>query len=217
MSRGTPGVGRVNEEADVYADWSALRIIGPAVAALLVLGLAGFVGYRVLQPEPELTSAPVDEADSAAAPDPVSLDPQQAAEAVLADFLARLQQGRFDGLTFAFSEPPAVQAEFDSITARLAPFAIVPTPGPVTLVDAANATAPLTIGWTLEDGVEFTTTGEVDLVLVGTQWQVDWEPAIIELTLDPGDSFVRERVVPQRAEILGRDGFALVGNRPSSG
>ena len=204
----------MTEEETVYADWGALRLLAPAVGAIVVLGLGGFLGYRLFGPEPGLSSAPVEQADESEASDDLPvLDPQQAAELVLDDFLGHLVEGRFDGLTFAFNEPEEATADFASITGQLEGFTIEALPGPVSLVDAANATAPLEVAWTLEDGVQFTTVGKVDLLLVGTQWLVDWEPAIIELTLDPGDSLVRERVTAPRAPIFGRDGFELVGNR----
>ncbi len=204
----------MTEEEAVYADWSALRVIGPAVAALVVLGLGGFIGYQVLAPEPELTSAPVTEDDGDDESQVVPLDPQDAAEQVRDRFLERLEEGRFNGLTFAFAEAAAVQTEYEAIVGSLGPFKIEAQPGPVELVDAANATSPVTLSWTLEDGVEFDTAGAVDLVLVGTRWQVDWEPSVMEETLDPGDTLVRERVTWPRAPILGRDGFALIGDRP---
>ena len=205
----------MTEEETVYADWGALRLLAPTVGAIVVLGIAGFAAFRVLSPEPGLNSTPVDQAEESEEQVEArqTLDPQQAAELVLEDFLDHLVQGRFDGLTFAFNEPVDAQTDFDGITGQLEGFSIEALPGPLSLVDAANATAPLELAWTLNDGVQFSTVGKVDLVLVGTQWLVDWEPAIVELSLDPGDSFVRERVTAPRAPIVGRDGFELVGNR----
>lgn len=201
-------------EDDVYADWSALRVIGPAAAALLVLAVGGFVAFRAFSPEPELSSTPATTPDGGSAIPIANLTPEDAAALVLTEFLDHLEDGRFNGLTFAFSEPPAVQDEYGTITGELGGFTISTQPGAVTLVDAANATAPVLVNWTLEDGVVFETETEVDLVLVGTEWQVDWEPSILEQSLDPGDVLVRERVTAPRAPILGRDDVPLVDNRP---
>ena len=142
MRSGKGGLRAMTEEETVYADWGALRLLAPAVGAIVVLGLGGFLAYRLLSPEPGLSSAPVEQADEGEAIDDLpALDPQQAAELVLDDFLGHLVQGRFDGLTFAFNEPAEAAADFASITGQLEGFTIEALPGPVSLVDAANATA----------------------------------------------------------------------------
>ncbi len=204
------------DDETVYADWSALRIVVPTVAALLAIGAGGVLAFLAFGPEPQLGSTPAGDAEQAAVAGVVA-DPKTRAELTLQDFVIRLEQARFAGQTFAFAEPSEVTAEYGDITAGLGDFTIVAAPGPLTIVDPANATAPLTVTWTLADGVVFTTEGEVDLVLVGTEWQVDWEPSILESSLDPGDVLVRERVVAPRAPILGRDGIALIDNRPVTG
>ncbi len=61
----------------------------------------------------------------------------------------------------------------------------------------------------------FTTQGVVDVVQVGTQWQVDWSPTVVDERLLPGDTLVFDRVQADRAPILGAGGFELVGERPA--
>ncbi len=209
------GIETETEEEAVYADWSALRTVVPAVLGLIVACAAGLAIYLAFRPAPELASLPVDEAEQAlpAETDLGGDDPQTAEEA-LAAFLSGLEQSRFEGLSFAFSEPSQVQQEFEAIGADLGPYRIETRPGPVEVIDSANAKAPVVLDWELDDGTSFSTEGEVDLVLVGTDWQVDWEPSIVEASLDPGDTLVWERVLAPRAPILGRDGVPLVDNRP---
>ena len=205
----------MSDHDTVYADWTALRTAVPVMLGLIVVATVGFVGFRVLQSEPELSSQPVG-ADGEVEPIErlAPLDPQQAAQLVADDFVDRLGQARFTGLTFAFSDPTRVLEDFTDITARLGAFRLEAVAETVVLVDQANATAPVRLAWELGDGTLFDTTGELDLVLVGTEWQVDWEPSIIEASLDPGDVLISERVVAPRAPILGRDGFPLIDNRP---
>ncbi len=199
----------------VYADWTALRTAVPVTLGLIVLATAGFVGFRMLRSEPELASQPIGaEIEVEPIEQAATLDPQQAAQLVADDFIDRLPRADFSGLTFAFSDPDQVLADFTEITVRLGPFQLAAAVEPVQLVDQANATAPVRLDWELGDGTVFDTTGELDLVLVGTEWQVDWESSIIETSLDPGDALVSERVVAPRAPIFGRDGFPLIDNRP---
>lgn len=207
----------MNETEDVYADWGALRSVVPAVIGLLVLiggGLAAVLVFRSdSEPAPDVASEADETVDESQGEQPIRQDPLLAAEAAVGEFVDAMELGRFTGLTFAFSDAAVVEQDFLSIGADLGPYTINVVPEPVTLVDGANATAPVLLEWTLEDGTVFETLGEIDLVLVGTEWQVDWESAIVENSLDPGDTLVRERVVPTRAPILGRDEFALVDNR----
>ncbi|MGH1488775.1 MAG: penicillin-binding transpeptidase domain-containing protein [Acidimicrobiales bacterium] len=207
----------MDENEDVYADWSALRTVVPAVVGLIVLIGAGFLAYRAFMPDAELASEPaevVEPGDDGQGELPIQQDPTLAAEAALAEFVTGLEQGSFTGMTFAFADAATAEEQFTAIGAELEPYTITVFPDPVLLVDSANATAPVTLQWQLEDGTEFDTVGEVDLVLVGTDWQVDWEASVVENSLDPGDILIRERVLPDRAAILGRNDNPLVDNRP---
>ncbi|MEM7326347.1 MAG: penicillin-binding protein 2 [Actinomycetota bacterium] len=211
----------MTEDQEVYADWDALRLAVPAFFAVAILAIVGFFGVRSLTGGGDETAgaagAEVDQQSGDgedAGGRPVVLTPEEATARVLSGFVPRIETGRFDGQLFAFSDATEANEDFATITGRLGEFQLVAQAGPVTIEDSANASAPVTLLWTLEDGVQFETVGEIDMVLIGTDWLVDWEPAIIEESLDPGDSFVRERVVPPRAPILGRNESVLVGNRP---
>ncbi len=207
----------MSEEQEVYADWNALRLAVPAFLALLLVAVGGFFGIRALtggDDDQATVDTEVDDETANTSADLTPKTPEEATALVLDGFVPSLETGRFDGQQFAFSEPTEAAEDYATITGQLGGFQVAAQAGAVNIKDAANASAPVTLSWTLEDGVEFETVGEVDLVLIGIDWLVDWEPAIIEASLDPGDFLVRERVVPERAPILGRDGAVLIGNLP---
>ncbi len=204
-------------DEDVYADWTRVRTMVPIVVVGVVLaGLAIGAAIVVLGGGDESVgdagagpSSPVAGAEDTAAP----ADPQTRAELALQQFASGLAQGRLGGTGYAFTDDATAMAEYERLVAELGPFTLEVRPGPLTLVDPANATAPMALRWALEDGTEFTTEGNADLVLLGTSWLIDWEPAILESSLDPGDVLVRRRVVAPRAPILGRGGVPLIDNR----
>lgn len=207
----------MSEEQEVYADWNALRLAVPAFFAVAVVVIVAFFGVRALagggDDDATLDAEVADDTGTTAAQQ-TPRTPKDAAALVLEEFVPRLETGQFVGQAFAFSEAVEATEDYAAITGQLGEFTINAAAGVVTVEDSANASAPVTLTWTLEDGVVFDTEGEIDLVLIGTDWLVDWEPAIMEASLDPGDALVRERVVPPRAPILGRNDSILIGNLP---
>jgi cell division protein FtsI/penicillin-binding protein 2 len=200
-------------DENVHADWSKLRLLAPIGAALVLAGLVAAALLATLGSGDASPAAPTAEPLTSSTA-PVDDDPAALATAVLDEFVVALERGRLDGLEFAFTDAAAAGEEYRQLVADLGPVTIDVRPGPLTIVDPANATAPIEVDWTLEDGTTFTTVGEADLALLATVWRVDWEPAILEISLDPGDALVRQRVMAPRAPILGRDGVALIDNRP---
>ncbi|MEM7275601.1 MAG: penicillin-binding transpeptidase domain-containing protein [Actinomycetota bacterium] len=204
----------MTDEETVYADWSALRVAVPVLGGLLIVVLVAVFGIRAVTGDDDPPPAG-EQADAASVPTSlVPSTPEEAIAVVIDGFVPRLEEGRFAGLQFAFSDAAEADRDWATVTEALGPFVIEVTPGTTVIEDSANASVPLAVAWTLDDGVRFDTEGEVDLVLIGTDWLVDWEPAILETSLDPGDVLVRERVVAPRAPILGRGDVALVDNRP---
>lgn len=202
-------------DEDIYADWSKVSRLAPIAVGVVVAVLAVAGAVLVLtrgggEDEVGSASGQITPPSTAAA----STDPQTLAELALQQFSVRLVEGRLAGLGFAFTDDATAAAEYQELVSQLGPFTVEVRPGPVTVIDSANATAPMAVNWTLDDGTTFQTEGSADLVLLGTSWLVDWEPAILETSLDPGDVLVRQRVVAPRAPILARDGTALVDNRP---
>ncbi len=205
-------------DEDIYADWTKLRLLAPALAGLTLAIVAIAAAVIVLGGNDDDgaagTAGLASNEGDAPANSIEATDPETRAELALQQFSARLPDGNFAGLGFAFTDAPTATAEFQQLIGQLGPFTLEVQPGPVTLLDAASATIAPRTAWTLEDGTAFQTVGEADLVLLGTDWLVDWEPAILETSLDPGDALVRQRVVAPRAPILARDGSALIDNRP---
>lgn len=201
-------------EDHVYADWSKLRLAVPLGAALVVAGLAVTAAIVVLGGRGDPSSGSLSGQAVAEPTTAVADDPQSRAEAALQAFVAALEAGRLATLDYAFTDGATAAAQYEVLTAELGGYRIDVQPGPVTIVDPANATATVDVLWTLDDGTVFATQGEADLVLLATAWSVDWEPAILERSLDPGDVLVRQRVVAPRAPILDRDGNPIVDNRP---
>ncbi len=209
-----PGTEATTSDGAVYADLTKLRYVVPALLALTVVSLGVVVLLQVFGSDPSLESEPVTQGDLNGPAIDASIDPIGAAEFTVAEFIEAIQVGSFSGWSFAFNDSIEAEEELATIGSGLGEYSIAVVAGAVEIVDPAKATTPLDITWTLADGVTFTTEGELDLVLVGTEWLVDWEPSALETSLDPGDTLVRERVVPLRAPILGRDGIPLVDNRP---
>ncbi|MEM9565583.1 MAG: penicillin-binding transpeptidase domain-containing protein [Actinomycetota bacterium] len=202
-------------EDAVYADWTKIRLLAPAAVGAVVAALAVVAAAVVLGGggDEAATTAPVTTLGSGEAVVAADLEPEERAALVLDDFVEALETSNLATQAYAFTDPATASTEYARLVAELGAFTIDVTPGAVRLVDAANASAAISVAWTLDDGTVFTTEGEADLVLLGTSWLVDWEPAILEFSLDPGDVLVRQRVVAPRAPILGRDGVPLVDNR----
>ncbi len=118
-----------------------------------------------------------------------------------------------EGASSTVPAPPepegAAVEEFAAVTRGLDPFTLTATPGDVTVVDAATASGSIDLVWRFGD-VEWTTSSVVELQRVGERWLVDWDPSILEPSLNSGDQLVSSAVTPERAPILARDGTALV-------
>lgn len=201
----------------VYADWESARWLLPVLVVVLLLGISGFTAFRLLsgsESEPEV-SDPADAVDASdVIVDIAESNPLRGSKQVADTFVQALNAGSVTGQPFAFEQAAEVQADIQAITQNLGVFVMTATAGAVTNEDEHRAISPTTIQWSLDDGTAFSTAGELKLVRVGTEWQVDWDPAVIHEGLTPGDVLVRERVTSPRAPVLGRDGFELVGDRP---
>ncbi len=90
----------------------------------------------------------------------------------------------------------------------------------VDLEDDTRATARFSVTWPFDEDAEWSYETSTDLALVENEdddteaWQVAWSPTLIEPSLEPGERFTRERLVPERGEILGLDDQPIVANRP---
>ncbi|MDH3300769.1 MAG: penicillin-binding transpeptidase domain-containing protein [Acidimicrobiia bacterium] len=203
------------EGGEVYADWSAARLLIPLGVAVVLAGVGLIVLLRVGFSADDATltddtdAATISEVVEQPAPDPAATAGERAlavAEALGSRAIANQP--------FAYERPFDVVAEFDRITEGLGEFSLAASVGRLIPDGEFRVVGPVNLDWTLADGTVFSTEGELRLVLVGPEWQIDWDPAVLHAGLTPGDVFVRERVTSPRAPILGAGGFELVGERP---
>ena len=94
---------------------------------------------------------------------------------------------------------------------------IEPTVSVEDVAEAASedGTAVVTLGWSWPvSEQDWTYTSEATLRLSGEQWQVAWEPSVVEPSLRTGGTLSRKTVSADRADILGAGGQRLVTERP---
>jgi hypothetical protein len=186
-----------------------LARVGLVVASLLVTLLAG--------------CSSADESDERPGPD---------------DAVARLAQalatGDFSGVRFAAGTPAAsVPPAYTAVRGELAEVAATVSPGAVVEADSGadspvesqagdgsdrpDATAILTWTWDLGSGRPWTY--DVDVALVrdaASEWQVEWSPSLIEPSLVTGEVLGLRSITPNRGDVTGQDGLALVTEREVS-
>ena len=202
----------------VYADWSAARLLVPLVGAVLVAGVGITVLVRTVfaSDDPSATTGDIgaETAESAATVESPAGDPVDQARHQAEAVAAALAAGSVGELPFAYETPSEVVAEFSRITEGLGGFDLAANVGQPVPDGDLRSIVPITLEWALADGTTFGTNGELRLVRVGSEWQIDWDPAVLHADLTPGDVLVWERVTAPRAPILGAGGFELVGDRP---
>lgn len=206
----------------MYADWGALRFLLPGAVLAIVFVIGGFFVYQEFWPESLSSNTEQTGSETGDETIATELTPQEEAQAQVDSFTAALGSKNIANLDYAFSTGLEAQTELAAVTAAIGNHEINVTTAPVELVDNLNASASTQIQWTLIDedpmfdGTTFSTAGELELVLIGSEWQLDWDPSILESTLVPGDVLRRERVTSARAPILARDGTPLVSDRPAT-
>ncbi len=210
------------QEEEVYADWGALRFLLPGAVIAIFCVVGAFAAYLQFWPGAQTDSAQNQTAEDGTEVDQVELSPQEVAQLRVSDFEAALIEQSIARFDYAFSTGQEAQAQLNGVTAGLGLHQIEVSTEPVQLVDNLNARTPTTIRWTLVDddpavdGTQFTTSGELELVLIGSEWELDWDPSILESTLVPGDVLKRERFTSARAPILARDGTPLASEREAT-
>jgi hypothetical protein len=202
----------------VYADLEALHWIIPLFGAVLGLAVLGLLVYQTVGGSDDTAA---DDGSDAAAVSDAGTDvaagdgsPAATAQGAVDEFARRLSAGRLSDAPFAFETGAEVAADYAVITELLGEHTIRVEPAVAEPIEEVRSRTILTIDWELEDGTEFTTTGEVDVVQIGTEWLVDWSPGILEETLAPGDRLVRERIGATRMPIIGQNEVELFGQRP---
>ncbi|RNL60690.1 penicillin-binding protein [Nocardioides marmoriginsengisoli] len=110
-----------------------------------------------------------------------------------------------------FTEDNAA-ARFTTLTKPLKSFASEVT---VTGVEQDGDKATATLAWKSDrDGAVWDRETEADLVKSGETWKTVWKPSIVESSLVDAEELVVTGIKPERGNIIGRDGKALVEPRP---
>jgi hypothetical protein len=132
-------------------------------------------------------------------------------EAAAAAFATGLETGDLSDVTFAGGTAADAQAAYDALVAGLGEIgADVEVTDVKETEDAATAT--LHWSWAVTDEPwEYDATA--DLALVGDEWQVTWAPTTVEPSLEPGETLQRSSVTPDRGDIVGARGLAIVTER----
>ncbi|HEU4812442.1 MAG TPA: penicillin-binding transpeptidase domain-containing protein [Nocardioides sp.] len=160
-----------------------------------VLTLALVLGGGVL--------AGCDSVDEITGPDPADA----------ADGLATaLASGRFTGVAFVDGTPQQVRKDYAEIVEGMGGLEPTVTAGEV---DESGAAATATLAWSWPvAGEEWSYETEAGLTRVDDEWQVAWDPALVEPSLSDGVTLDATSVEPARGPILGADGVRLVTDRP---
>ncbi|WP_210649000.1 penicillin-binding transpeptidase domain-containing protein [Nocardioides sp. SYSU D00065] len=136
--------------------------------------------------------------------------------------------GTADDLAAALSEhslgevPLTDEADRTAYAELVAPLDDVPVAVEVVSVEEteasgdaeASATATLGWSWELTDDAAWEYESTVALLPVESGWEVDWTPAALSQELAEGDTLGLRTLSPQRGEITGAGGVALVTERP---
>ncbi len=205
---------RDTDGGDVYADWSAARLLIPLAITVIVAGVGVVVLVRAVFSTDGAATTVEEALTQFEVADAPEAEPAASARERSDAVAEALGAGTIAGQPFAYERPADVIAEFGRITEGLGVFTLVASVGRLVPDGDLRVAGPVDLEWRLDDGTVFSTDGELRLVRVGLEWQVDWNPAILHVGLTPGDVFVLERVTSPRAPILGADGFELVGERP---
>ena len=135
-------------------------------------------------------------------------DPQDAAD-TLASALA---SGSFADVGLVEGTPEEAAASYSQVVEGMGD--VEPAVSAGTVEESGDsATAPLTWSWPVA-GEQWTYETEAGLTRVDDEWQVAWDPAVIEPSLREGVTLDLTTVAAPRGEVLGAGGTALVTERP---
>ncbi|MBB6628039.1 penicillin-binding protein [Nocardioides sp. KIGAM211] len=123
-----------------------------------------------------------------------------------------LASGSFDDVALAGDDPARVGRQWQAITEGMGDVEPTVTAGNVQ-EDGDRATATYSWSWPL-GAQDWTYETTADLTRVDDEWQVAWEPALVEPSLEADTVLTATSVAARRGEITGRGGAAIVSERP---
>ncbi|MCW2842291.1 MAG: penicillin-binding protein transpeptidase [Nocardioides sp.] len=123
-----------------------------------------------------------------------------------------LASGSFAEVGFSDETPAAVTKEYDATVEGMGDATPTVVAGDVD-ESGETATAPLTWTWPVA-GQEWTYDTEATLTRVDDEWQVTWDPAVIEPSLNEDVVLDTTPIAAARGAIIGADGVKLVTERP---
>jgi hypothetical protein len=169
-----------------------MRIRDPRTFAVLTAGtLAGVL----------LTGC--DAADKVSGPDP---------DDAAATLAAALTSGDFTEVAFASDTPEQVTKSYDTVVEGMGDVEPEVAAGDVD-EDGDAATAHLSWSWPVADR-EWTYETTVPMKRVDDEWQVVWQPSVIEADLGEDDALDLTPIAAKRGAIVGARGVKLVTDRP---
>ncbi len=144
----------------------------------------------------------------AAGSDSDDTGPDKAADALG----AALASGEFDDVEFSDETSEAVAKSYQEIVEGMGDVTPTVEVGKVSESDGTG-TAELQWTWPLGEQ-EWSYAAEGALLKAGDDWVVQWDPAVIEPSLNGSVVLDATPIKPERATVLGAKGLALVADRP---
>jgi len=140
-----------------------------------------------------------------------------AAEAAATDLARAWSAGDLSTARFVGAQPAAVQEQYAALTAGLdgaAPQVEVTA----TTREEDAATADLTVTWPFGEGWTYDVQADLAPLDAGGdadgEWGARFAPQLVHPELAEGDRLTAERTTAPRAEVLGRDGSAIISAQP---
>jgi cell division protein FtsI/penicillin-binding protein 2 len=143
-------------------------------------------------------------------PDSNGDTPDRAAAALAAGLSAK----DLSPLPFVGSTGTAVNDLFKPLVSSMGPLKPTVTVASVSRERSA-ATANLSFSWTFPGIPEsWAYQTEAKLTKESGQWKTNWQPSIVQPQLDGTNRLMQRRLYPERGELVGEDGAAIVEDRP---
>ena len=142
-------------------------------------------------------------------------DEKPSAETVATALATGLSSGSLTRVPFDAATAQIAQTDYDEIVAGMGE--VHPTVEMTTVAEDDDGTARATLDWTWPLGdEEWSYRTFADLTEGTDEWQVTWSDDIVEQTLSDPEVLTLGSATPDRGDILGANGLALVTERPVS-